>query len=180
MGGRPSKSADVLAEEKKPHRTKAELDQRREGEMALASGEKLRERKEVRENPVAHKEFLRVNRLLKAVGKNDALHERIINQYCLLQSDCVELTQLKWAFSQSRLELQEEYSGDCDMTPSVYYRTLTTMQNNILALDKQVQAKQKMMLDIEKECAMTIASAMRSIPKTTSTAKNPLMEALGL
>ena len=32
-----------------------------------------------------------------------------------------------------------------------------------------------MMLDIEKECAMTISAAMRSIPKTTAEPKNPLM-----
>ncbi len=177
---RPSKSTSVLVGEGKSHRTKAEIAQRKEAECALSSGETLKERPQTKENPVAHKEFLRVNRLLKAVGKNDALHERIINQYCLLQAECVELQQLKWAFSQSRLELQQEYQEGCEMKSSMYYKLLTTMQNNILALDKQGQVKQKMMLDIEKECAMTIASAMRSIPKAPTTGKNPLMEALGL
>lgn len=179
--GRPSKSTQVLEQEGKSHRTKAELAQRKGEETSLASGEKLKERPLVRKNPVAHKEFLRVNKLLIAVGKNDALHERIINQYCLLQAECVELGEMKQAFFTSRLDLQNEYeSQESGMEASAYYKLLTTMQNNILALDKQMQAKQKMMLDIEKECAMTIASAMRSIPKAPSTTKNPLMEALGL
>ena len=33
------------------------------------------------------------------------------------------------------------------------------------AIDKQIQSKRKMLLDIEKENVMTIASALRSIPK---------------
>ena len=43
------------------HRTKAEIEDRKSAEEALASGEKLKERAEVRENKIAHREFLRVN-----------------------------------------------------------------------------------------------------------------------
>ena len=53
-----------------------------------------------------------------------------------------------------------------------------SMQKNILALDKQVQAKRKMLLDIEKENIMTIASSLRSVPKKTEKKRNPIMEAL--
>ena len=52
------------------------------------------------------------------------------------------------------------------------------MQKNMIALDKQVQTKRKMLLDIEKENIMTIASSLRSVPKKTDKKKNPLMEAL--
>ena len=43
---------------------------------------------------------------------------------------------------------------------------------------KQIQAIQKMIFDIEKECAMTISSAARSIPKKPEAEKNPLLAAL--
>ena len=52
------------------------------------------------------------------------------------------------------------------------------MQKNLVSLDKQVQAKRKMLLDIEKENIMTIASALRSVPKKTEKKDNPLLAAL--
>lgn len=58
---RPSKSAAVLDDETLSHRTKAEIEDRKSAEEALVSGEKLKERAEVRENKIAHWEFLRVN-----------------------------------------------------------------------------------------------------------------------
>ena len=58
---RPSKSAAVLDDEALSHRTKAEIEDRKSAEEALASGEKLKERSEVREIEIAHREFFRVN-----------------------------------------------------------------------------------------------------------------------
>jgi hypothetical protein len=48
----------------------------------------------------------------------------------------------------------------------------------MIALDKQIQTKRKMLLDIEKENIMTIAAALRSIPKKTDEKENPLLKAL--
>ena len=52
------------------------------------------------------------------------------------------------------------------------------MQKNLSSLDKQVQTKRKMLLDIEKENIMTIASALRSVPKKVEKKDNPLLAAL--
>ena len=59
-----------------------------------------------------------------------------------------------------------------------YYNLELGMQKNLVSLDKQVQAKRKMLLDIEKENIMTIASALRSVPKKTEKKDNPLLAAL--
>jgi hypothetical protein len=48
----------------------------------------------------------------------------------------------------------------------------------MIECDRQVQAKRKMLLDIEKENIMTIAAALRSIPKKTDKPKSKLLEAL--
>lgn len=183
---RPSKSTAVLSDEGRSHRTKAEMQQRADAEKALVTGKKLTERREVKENPIAHREFQRVAKLLAAIKKNDALYEPIINRYCLLQAECADLTEMKEAFRGSREELQEEYRAGGigeetpgGLSPSQYYKLLATMQGNILALDKQIQSKRKMMFDIEKECAMTISAAMRSIPKKPEQEKNPLLGILG-
>ena len=64
------------------------------------------------------------------------------------------------------------------MTIKEYYNLELGMQKNLISLDKQVQTKRKMLLDIEKENIMTIASALRSVPKKTEKKENPLLAAL--
>ena len=51
--------------------------------------------------------------------------------------------------------------------------------SSMLSIDKQIVSKRKMLLDIEKENVMTIASALRSIPKKdNSKEENPLLRVL--
>lgn len=172
--GRPSKSTTVLTSEKRSHRTKAEINARENAENNLVSGAKLKERPEVKESEIAHSEFQRVNKLLKKIGKNDALYEPIINRYCMLHAECADFEKKRELFSCNL----DELSRNTEMDASVKYRLETEMQKSILSVDKQLQAKRRMMFDIEKECAMTISAAMRSIPKTPAAKKNPLEEVL--
>ena len=65
-----------------------------------------------------------------------------------------------------------------EMTIKEYYNLELGMQKNLISLDKQVQTKRKMLLDIEKENIMTIASALRSVPKKVEKKDNPLLAAL--
>ena len=50
----------------------------------------------------------------------------------------------------------------------------------MIAIDKQLQTKRKMLLDIEKENVMTITSALRSIPKKVDneSSKEKLLRAI--
>ena len=56
------------------------------------------------------------------------------------------------------------------------------MQNEfarrLVDLDRQVQGKRKMLLEVEKENVMTIASALRNIPKKAEEGEDPLIRAL--
>ena len=52
------------------------------------------------------------------------------------------------------------------------------ISKQLISYDKQIQAKRKMLFDIEKENIMTIASSLRSIPKKTDKKKNAVKEAL--
>ncbi len=171
----PPKPYLVLKAEKKSHRTKAELKLREEGEKALATGVALKERPEVKANPIAHKEFLRINKLLKKIGKNDAIYEAVINRYCLLQAECTEFEERREKFYEQMKELEERVT---EMEPDDYFKLQSEMQKNIINLDKQIQSKRKMLFDLEKENIMTIASALRSIPKKTEKNENPLLKAL--
>ena len=174
----PTKPYKVLTTEKKSHRTKAELKMREEGEKSLSTDMELKERKEVKQNKVAHKEFKRLQKILKNIDKNDAIYEVVINRYCLLQAECLEFEGKREKFYQDMSKLEEEYDKE-EISLSEYYNLINDMQKNIVSLDKQIQAKRKMLLDIEKENVMTIASALRSIPKKEDKeADNPLLKVL--
>lgn len=169
----PTKPYSVLQMEGKSHRTKRELEQRKQAEERLLSGECLKERPEVRANPTAHKEFLRINKILKNIEKNDAIYEPVINRFCMLQAECRDLEERREEFYRMTIELRKvfkETTKDMESEQKAgilleFTRELARMSNSIINYDKQIQAKRKMMLDIEKENIMTIASALRSIPK---------------
>lgn len=174
----PSKPFVVLKSEGKSHRTKAELKSREEGEKALTSDEKMKVKKEVKNNKIAKKEFTRIYGLLANIEKNDALYENVINRYAMLYAECYEFEEKRERFYNDMIKLDEEYEEDDDFTMKKYYTLINSIQRNIIDLDKQIQNKRKMMLDIEKENIMTIASQLRNIPKKTDEQDNPLLKVL--
>lgn len=187
----PTKPFKVLTSEKKSHRTKAELKMREEGEKSLSTDIELKERKEVRQNKVAHKEFKRVQKILKNIDKNDAIYEAVINRYCLLQAECVDLEERREECYNLISKLREEEKEliaelkDRDNIDELidykleYAKSLAKMMSSMSTIDKQIQAKRKMLLDIEKENVMTIASALRCVPKKEGKeTDNPLLKVL--
>ena len=182
----PGKPFLVLSGEKKSHRTKAELLQREEGEKSLSSGIALIERPEVETDRVAHAEFKRINDLLSGIGKNDALYEPIINRYCEIQSECVELKRRRTRYESLINEIDNLFDEVLDDSSVEDKAVLIIKMSTELAkiakaindIDKLIQMKRKMLFDIEKENVFTIASALRSIPKKDDKKANPLLAAL--
>lgn len=166
---RPSKSIDNI----KSHATKAEIKQRKEAEKAALSGIKIRKSAEVEQDAVANAEYERVIELLTAVGKNDALYESVINDYCIYKSDIARYTNMR-----ERIESDLDSLYDEDMDAGERYKIKSAMYKQIMDCDKQIQAFQKKRFDIEKENGFTIASALRSIPKQVNVKENPLAKAL--
>lgn len=156
----PAKSASVLAQEKKSHRTKAELAARAESEKAALSGIEINEYQDVKKNKTAHEEFERVIKILNAVGKNDAIYEAVINEYCTLKSDIDRY-----------IKLRERIENDEALSPATLYKLM-------LDCDRQIGRYKDRRFAIEKENGMTIASALRAIPKKAEKTVNPLLEAL--
>jgi len=174
----PPKPAALLLLEGKSHHGKDELNSRADAEKMLITGVHMAKWAEVRKNRRASLEFDRVCKLLKGIGKDDALQEGVVNRYCLLRAECVEFEEKRETFYRGIRQMEKEYKEqvpDVDsetgkavykLPASLYYKLLHDMQANVINLDKQIMAKRKMMLDIEKENIMTIASVLRSIPKT--------------
>jgi predicted nuclease with TOPRIM domain len=182
----PSKPYVVLTSEKKSHRTKKELKQRQQGESALATGVALKERSNNKSNSLAHKEFKRINDLLKKIEKNDAIYEPVVNRYCLIQAECAELEQRREYFFGLIEALKDGFEVICDELAPVekadklieFTKEIARLTNGMMSIDKMLQTKRKMLLDIEKENIMTIAAALRSIPKNEEKSSNKLLEAL--
>lgn len=182
----PPNPFSVLTAEKKSHRTKKELQQRQQGEAALSTGIALRERPEVKKNPVAHREFKRIIDLLCAIGKNDAIYETIINRYCMILAECQELEQRRGDLYGLIIDLKKTFDEAADDIEAseraglllAFVKGMSKLSSNANNIDKTIQAKRKMLFDIERENIMTIAAASRSIPKKEERASNPLMEAL--
>lgn len=161
MAGRPSKPFVVIQSEGKSHRTKAELEIREKSEKALLTGSSMKEWAQTKALPLAHKEFVRLRNLFKKIEKDDALYEGVINRYCLIRAETEEFERKQEKFYQAieRIRENEELSDEEKI------RLEVEVQKSIVALDRSIMAKRKMMLDIEKENIMTIASVLRSIPK---------------
>lgn len=178
----PPKPFSVLTAEKKSHRTKKELKQRKQGEESLSTGVALRERQGVKDNPIAHKEFRRLNTLLRSIGKNDAIYETIINRYCLMCAECLDLETKREKIYETASNLEaklDELGSDATFDELKQAASaISDIYSTMISCDKQIQSKRKMLLDIEKENIMTIAAALRSIPKGEANTKNPLLEAL--
>lgn len=198
MGGRPSKPASVIRGEGKSHRTKAELEQREKRENALLSGKRCFERECVKQDPVAHAEYTRLTKLMRSIGKDDALYAPEFNRYAELYSEELfykqtisgmreEMAQLK-SLSISVAAAAECISEkiECGEISEELMSILENIlgQNNELLvqrgkllkqmsdLDLKVKQKREMMLVIEKENCMTVSAALRTIPKEADKAED--------
>ncbi len=165
MGGRPPKPAIVLEiDNTKQRRSKAELEARKQAEQSLLTQEAMKEWPEVAENPDAHKEFTRLRRLLKKINHNDAIHESVINRYCLLLAEAKDAERTKQRYLDEIDELREIYQRR-EIDAMTYLDKKDRANGQILAWDKQLMDKRKMLLQIERENVMTIMGALRAIPK---------------
>ena len=183
---RPPKPVSVLKGEGKSHRTKKELRQRESAEQALLTGVNIKESAAVKNNVVAHAEFKRVLTLLKKINKSDALYQTVINRYCLMVAECDELEQRKVTLLYAIADLQalfeetiDDYEEGDRLEFIVRFSTeMGKLNGLVVSIDKQLQTKRKMLLDIEKENVMTIASALRSIPKQSEDKPSALLQVL--
>lgn len=142
------------------HNTKAEVAHRAAAEKAALTGIPIREALEVKSSNAAHAEFVRVIELLSAAGKNDALYEAVINDYCLYKADILRY-----------MAMRESIEDDDSMDGGKRYKL-------IMEADKQIEVYRAKRFAIEKENGFTIASALRAIPKKPEVKANPLLDAL--
>ena len=163
------------------HRTKAEIAAREQAEQDMLSGKRLSERADVKEDPVAHAEFLRVAALMKAIGKDDALYSAAVNRYAELFSEIAQLRRDAERYRGLMDSLQRKFDdSDPDSDDiTAFTKAYSGMMAQVTKLDDKIMQKRRMMGDIEKENCMTVQAALRSIPKDAGKKdESPLMKIL--
>lgn len=160
----------------KGHRTKREKELREKAETELTTGEGFKEWVDVKNNVIAHKEFIRLKRIFSKIKKNDSLHESIINRYCLLHAEIKEFEEIKKKLQCSLIELHKQ---DMDFLEKLDAQD--KILSKINTCDKKVMEKRKVLFDIEKENLMTMQSVLRSVPKQPPKEEeaDPMAELLG-
>ena len=180
---RPAKSTNAL----KGHKTKSEINDRQAAESSLMTGEPIKERKSVRECDTAHAEFRRVKGLMKAIQKDDAIYSAVINRYCELFAECIQLSAQKEALNRALEQSQDAFDriadeldgGEAIDEISKFAKLVSSLAAQILKYDAQIMTKRKMMFDIEKENSMTVAAGLRTLPKEPpKKEENPLVKLL--
>lgn len=173
-----AKSADALAMKI----SKKELAARKAAEAALQTGSALRERPETKKNAVAHAEFVRLNKLLSGIEKNDAIYEAVINRYCMMLAECVDLQDKREEVYRTASKLRDQLDlvgENCNIKDfNEAAKNIQLIYKTLVDIDKQIDSKRRMLLAIEKENIMTMASALRSVPKKPETKESPLLKAL--
>ena len=162
---RPAKPSNVIEMEGVSHRTKAELEARRKGEQALLTGKKMREAADVKTDPFAHAMWKRVYSLLAEIGKNDALYEAVINRYCRMASEENDTLQEQQRLERMARICDEQYERG-EIEAEEYYGRMGDLIQKKAGCRAMLMRQRKMMMDIEKENVMTIAAALRAVPKT--------------
>lgn len=181
--GRAPKTVAVMKENRRVHRSKAELEEREKAESAVLTGVSCVERESTKNDPIAHEEYQRVIQLLGAIGKDDALYASGINRYCMLYAE-VERSS---SDMRGLYEILDKAKAAFDKLPepdsseiSVFMKQYSGILKEINTINSSVTTKRRMMFDLEKEYCMTIAAAQRTIPKSAepSAENDALLEAL--
>ena len=180
---RGAKPVAVLKEEKKGHRTKAELEQREKFEEELLSGVPLFEREDVKQDKVADKEFKRLKKLMKNIKKNDALYAPDINRYCILYSEEQQLKRTQRTVEKMIEGLSDKFEkieGELDYDSiSDFASTLASLLKELKSSDSLIMGKRTMQRKIENDNCMNVAAALRTIPKEVAKEENdPLLKIL--
>jgi len=153
MAGRPSKPVDlILLEGNKDHRTKAQLEQRKQAEQSLYTGFTFRESERVKNNPDAHAIFLRLRKLFKKISFVDGLDEQMINRYCL---ETAEVEGLEMMLDRMQSDLDE-----CEN-----FEDRLRLYDTIKGILATLHRKREMLLKLEDRLFLNPASRIRAIPK---------------
>ena len=133
---------------------------------------------EVKNDRVAHLEFLRLKPLLKAISKFDEIYGAPVRRYCLNKSKLIEID-CDIEKIKNEIEDLRDHEKDFEKNKPEYYRLILKMEEIITRKESIAKGIRAEMIDFEKQNCMTIRSALSAVPMKPETKMNSLKEALG-
>jgi hypothetical protein len=167
---RQAKSAEVLRFESAANKYgPTKINERERSQAGSFTGLRMKESPLVKSDPAAHAIWLRTVRKYRAIGKDDALFEAALNDYCLIRSELLQLTKHRGKLGELADSLED-------------LREIQSIMRQIIEIDKQINAKRKSCRDIEDRYAMSVNATMRVVPprseKNTEDADDPMVAML--
>ena len=176
---RPPKTITAIKSEKRTHITKREIAHREQAETALLSGYRIKETREIKADSIAHKEYLRIKGLLKAINKDDEIYGAPVRRYCMTRS---RLDSLYRDIEKSQKELEELKATRDKISDRKkrleYIRIISSHERIIEKKERLAKWYRAEMSDFEKENCMTIKSSLVLSTKQGAERKNTLKEIL--
>lgn len=154
MGGRNAKPIYLhLANGNKRHLTNREIEDRKKHEAKLKSGVKsFQPSQQVKDDAVALSMFRKVKRLYKNIEYVEGLDENIINRYCLLHSEYVNLRDM-------RQGLVDRCSQIEDLAEKI------AMADTLSEIDRRLEKKMDMLLKLEDRLFLNPTARLKNVPK---------------
>ena len=176
MPGRNAKPLQlIMSEGNKRHLTKKEINHREKHEQSLYTGTTFKESQQVKEDEIAHKEFLRLKKLYKHIEYVDGLDETVINRYCIMQSELHSLDKFIEQCHGDLVEAKQRLASK-DIDFLAYLQVKGDIQNKILEADRAIMKKREMLIKLEDRLFLNPTSRIKSIPKAPKEdkAKSPM------
>ena len=125
---------------------------------------------------MAHKEFVRVRKLLKVMEKDDDLYHNQINTYCLLHSEITKLSEEADAQRKDIEELRQAKESFDD--EKEFWDLLSKAKKRLDTIDLKIDRKRTHREKIDRENGLTITAALRTVPKKPEESTSELKRAL--
>ena len=155
-----AKPTNLLRLEGKGHRTRAELEYRERGEKALQTDMQFSESAQVKSDPTAHREFLRLRKLYAKIETVEALDEQIINRYCLEVSSTYQLQEMAARLT-ADLDAVEEVSDRLKVYDLIHKANVALSKNK------------EMLIKLEDRLFLNPVARIRAVPKTPPKEEKP-------
>lgn len=146
----------LLQNNNKQKFSKEELEKLKEQQESNFTNEPIVKFQEVKDDPYANKQFNRILKLFKIIGRNDSLFTNSLNRLCIMYSEEKRLIKLR----NSLEETVTEYAA----SPNKDWNTFQSLNAQLIQTEKLLNTRRNQILQLERCLGLTIDSAMRFTP----------------
>lgn len=172
--GRNAKPVELLVLEGKSHKTKAELERRRNAEIRLES-RALQADPMVRSDKRAYREFRRIKKLYEEIEFIGSLDEHLINQYCLAVSELDDLVGLMNDLRDAIQAIREDES----ISSTERAEAVKEVAELLMKYDAEVRYKRAEVVKMGDRLYLNPVARSKNVPKRQVKQEDPDADLFG-